>query len=81
MGRWPRPGADRPSSTQFSPSLCFSRREPPVRTPTVLSSVPTVSPCARPEEDFGPYPHTVAALPLLSGYLPFLGSEDTAVEN
>lgn len=81
MGRRPLPCANHPSSTQFSPSLCYSQKEPPVRTPTVLSSVPTVSPCTRPAEDFGPYPHTVTALPLFSRCQPFLGSEDTAVEN
>lgn len=81
MGRRLLPCADCPFSTQFSPSLCFSRKERPVRTPTVLSSVPTVSPCTHPAEDFGPYPHTVTALPLLSSCPPFLGSEDTAVEN
>lgn len=60
-----------PPGTQFFSFLCFSLKEPLDRIPTVLSSVPMVSPCAHSAEDFGPYPRSVAALLLLDGHLPF----------
>lgn len=81
MGGRPPPLRRLPANTQFSSFLCFSPKEPPTRTPTVLSSVPMVSPRAHPSEDFSSYPCTVAALPLPSRHPQSLGAEDPVAEN